>query len=351
MLREVKSFTLDVATSLRLHLAVMKTKWRTNRLLILCYHGVSLEVEHLWNPELYMPADVLRERFRMLKELRANVISLDQGVQSLYAGTLPERSVAITFDDGSYDFYSRALPLLKEFGFPATVYLTTYYSDFNRPVFDVMCSYLLWKGQGQVLELPEPLTSPILLDGKGRDVAMSKIRRLALDQGLSGSEKDALLASIATRLKIDYDSLCSRRLLHLMTPQEVAAVADEGIDIQLHTHRHRVSIHQEKFLREIQQNRERIAASSSTPTCHFCYPGGLHLPQFPGWLHDSGVISATTCKPGLANKNTNPHLLPRLVDHCGVTQTEFSAWVSGLASLLPHRTHPPAEGQLMEEAA
>lgn len=351
MLRELKSLTLELAGTLGAPALLMRSKWRSSRLLILCYHGVSIDDEHLWDPELYMPVELLRKRFLMLAELGANVISLQQGVESLYAGDLPERSVVITFDDGSHDFYRRALPLLKEFGYPATVYLTTYYSEFNRPVFDVMCSYLLWKGRGRRLEHIKALSSEVFLDDKGRSSASRQIRRFADQQRLSGREKDDLLACIATRLNIDYEALCKRRVLHLMTPHEVASAAGDGIDIQLHTHRHRVSVHKEKFLREIEQNRAVIAASSSTPTRHFCYPGGLHLPEFPGWLRDSGVVSATTCEPGLADKKTNPHLLPRLVDHCGLTQIEFSAWVSGLASLLPHRAHPPSEGQLMEEAA
>jgi hypothetical protein len=42
-------------------------------------------------------------------------------------------------------------------------------------------------------------------------------------------------------------------------------------------------------------------------------------------------------------------LLSRLVDTSGLTQLEFYSWLSGLASLLPHRPHVMSEGQLMEE--
>lgn len=41
------------------------------------------------------------------------------------AGTLPDRPVVLTFDDGFADFHSQAMPLLDRYGFTATVYVTT----------------------------------------------------------------------------------------------------------------------------------------------------------------------------------------------------------------------------------
>jgi peptidoglycan/xylan/chitin deacetylase (PgdA/CDA1 family) len=40
-------------------------------------------------------------------------------------GALPDRAVVLTFDDGFEDFHRRALPLLAEYGFTATLFVTT----------------------------------------------------------------------------------------------------------------------------------------------------------------------------------------------------------------------------------
>ncbi len=86
------------------------------------------------------------------KRDNTTLCGLGEGLERLGAEELPPRSVAITFDDGAYDFYSQAYPLLKAHGFPVTVYQTTYYSDYQKPIFNLMCSYLLWKRRGTVLD-------------------------------------------------------------------------------------------------------------------------------------------------------------------------------------------------------
>jgi peptidoglycan/xylan/chitin deacetylase (PgdA/CDA1 family) len=349
MLRELKLLFLRIANAAGASSVLMNTAWRRQRLLILCYHGISTDDEHLWNPNLYMSPDLFRERLLALRNRRCNLLPLGEAVQRLYAGTLPERAVTITFDDGMHDFHQRAYPLLREFGYPVTVYLTTYYSEFNRPVFDVMCSYLLWKGRGRRLDWPKIIEDPVTLDDAGRDVADRRIKTFARRHGLSGRQKDELLATLAGKLAIDYEGLCKKRILHVMNPGEAAEMARAGVAIELHTHRHRVSNRREKFQQEIQDNRERIAALSSGDTRHFCYPGGFHLPEFPGWLREINVVSATTCQAGFVSRTSDPMLLSRLVDTSGLTETEFHSWLSGLASLLPHRPHVMSEGQLMEE--
>src|SRR6267378_4398499 len=91
----------------------------------------------------------LGRRLELLARNNCSVLPLREAVDRLARNDLPPRSVAITFDDGFYDFAVRAHPVVQEFGVPVTVYQTSYYSTFNRPIFDVACSYILWKGAAE----------------------------------------------------------------------------------------------------------------------------------------------------------------------------------------------------------
>ena len=328
-----------------LNALLLRSAWRGRRLLVLCYHGVSLDDEHRWAP-LYIAPEFFRRRLQAIRDADCTVLPLAAAVSMLYQGSLPPRAVVITFDDGFYDFYAQAWPLLREFGFPATVYLTTYYSTYNVPIFDLMASYLLWKARGRSFEVPEFGIGPATIDETSIQRHAGRIKAAALEKRLTGREKNAVLQTLAGRLQIDWDNLCSRRILHLMNPAEVAQLSVQGVDFQLHCHRHRVYRAESRFCAEITENRTAIERCGCPPPAHFCYPGGYRLPEFTGWLAGLGVASATTCDRGLATAASDPYALPRCEDTASMSAAEFSAWLSGVASWLPTRTHPPSASQL-----
>jgi peptidoglycan/xylan/chitin deacetylase (PgdA/CDA1 family) len=49
-------------------------------------------------------------------------------------GSLPSRTVVLTFDDGFEDFHGRAMPLLARYGFTATVFVTTGWVQDSGPL-------------------------------------------------------------------------------------------------------------------------------------------------------------------------------------------------------------------------
>jgi len=353
VLRAARRALLSSLGALRIDQATLRTRWRRNRLLILGYHGVALDDEHHWDPELYMTAAVLCRRLELIRDAGCRVLPLDDAVRRLYAGDLPPRSVALTFDDGGYDFYARAFPIVEAFGYPVTVYLTTYYAELERPVYDAMASYLLWKGRDRSLRWPEVLGRPdeIALSHDGQRLVAERLRRFPGEHGLSGLDKDALLVRLAALLEIDYEAILKARLLQLMTLSEAGELARRGVDLQLHTHRHRVSLEESAFAREIEDNRARVGPLRASEATHFCYPGGVTRPQFVPWLRRRNIVSATTCDPGIASRRHDRLLLPRYVDTAEHTDTEFRGWLTGVAALLPRRRQPESTGQLMEAAA
>jgi peptidoglycan/xylan/chitin deacetylase (PgdA/CDA1 family) len=283
---------------------------------------------------------VLEQRLKILKTGGYTVLPLGEGLQRLQAGSLPARSVALTFDDGPYDFYRQAYPLLKRYGYPVTVYQTTYYTDYERPIFNLICSYLLWKRRGEIIADGRELglTQPMdLRTESGRHQVVVSLLELSVRQQMTGAEKDALAARLAKFLGIDYDALVAKRIMQLMNGREVKEIASKGVDIQLHTHRHRTPEDENLFRREIRDNRERIQALISSTPVHFCYPSGVYRPEFLQWLAAEQVVSATTCDSGLASRQSERLLMPRFIDNQYRTSVDFESWISGVGSLLAVR--------------
>jgi peptidoglycan/xylan/chitin deacetylase (PgdA/CDA1 family) len=334
----VKRRVLGASARLGLLNGVRDSAWRQRRLLILCYHSVSIEDEHQWSGTYSMSPALLESRFRMLRDGGYNVLPLDEAVRRLYDGTLPPRSVALTFDDGMYDFHARAWPLLQQFGFPATVYLTTYYSDYGKPIFGLLCSYVLWRAR---MRRPRPDVSSLfgaatswnLADAAGRARAHRDIMAFTAREQLSLPERSALAERLTDLLGDDYDAIRAKRILTVMTPEEAAEVARQGVDVELHTHRHRTPEDHALFLREIDDNRARIAKIRDGTPRHFCYPSGVYRDEFLPWLREAGVTTATTCDPGLASPRSEPLLLPRLVDTSFLTALDVEGWMTGMSAV------------------
>jgi peptidoglycan/xylan/chitin deacetylase (PgdA/CDA1 family) len=315
--------------------AASRSRWRSRRLLILCYHGFAQADEHIWNPSLYVTRDHLESRLAFLAAEGYVILPLAEGLTRLTAGTLPGRAVAITVDDGTYDFYAVAYPVLKRLGVPVTVYVSTYYVLDRRPVFDGACQYLLWKAWAAgSADLTDPLyeDGPSLRTADACVQASARVSETAARQRWSADQKHVWLERLARRLGLDWEEFLQRRFFSLMHPKEIGVLDPAIADVQLHTHRHRVPEQRELFLREIADNRRALSECGLNPERlnHFCYPSGLYQPVFLPWLTEAGVVSAVTCVPGLASKREHPLLLPRFIDTGATSDVEFEGWTSGL---------------------
>lgn len=348
MLATLKRSSYSLSKRLGISDLVAASHWRRERLLILCYHGVSLDDEHEWRPDLYVSPAHLDRHLDLLERRACTVLPLGEAVARLYARDLPDRAVAITFDDGYYDFAARAWPLLRRHRMPATVYLTTGRVEHNLPIVNLFISYLLWKAGGQTLDgrgiigldRRYPLQTP-----QDRALVLGAIDRAIQARGMTATEKDVVPIQVAERLGLDYRALVASRLLTLMREDEARALAGEGLDLQLHTHLHRTPDDARLFVDDVAHNRGIIERITGRPAAHLCYPSGVYRMSYLPELRREGVVSATTCDPGIASPASEPLLLPRFMDTGAIGDLEFEAWLTGVALCLPRRTtkaHPRA---------
>jgi peptidoglycan/xylan/chitin deacetylase (PgdA/CDA1 family) len=98
-----------------------------SRVAILGYHELA---ENLPETAMRIHTSKFRKQMETVRDLGLNVISMEKFL-AWKAGKadIPKDSVLITFDDGWKSVYTDAWPVLRELGFPFTIYLYKSYVD------------------------------------------------------------------------------------------------------------------------------------------------------------------------------------------------------------------------------
>ena len=115
------------------------------RVSVLGYHDLS---ENETETAMRMHTSKFRKQMAVLRQLGITVISLEDFLAwKRGAKSIPEKSVLLTFDDGWKSVYTDALPILKEFGYPFTLYLYKNYIDGGKKALTTaMINELLQQG-------------------------------------------------------------------------------------------------------------------------------------------------------------------------------------------------------------
>ena len=110
---------------------------------ILLYHHVATDTP----PSTSISPTDFRAQLEYLRDNDFSVIGLDTLIEALRnRKPVPDRAVAITFDDGYASIYSEAFPMLQSFGYPFTLFLST------DPINRSQANYMTW---AQVRELSD----------------------------------------------------------------------------------------------------------------------------------------------------------------------------------------------------
>jgi len=300
---------------------------------ILCYHGFSFGDTERFMPMTFMRAETFRRRMERLARKRYPVLPLGEAVERLQDGSLPPCAVVLTFDDGAFSTWRLGTPVLREYKLPGTFYVSTYYSVKQTPVFRITVQYMFWKTRAAQVDL-----SGLELPVSGTHVLPdSALVWKIIEHGESSLDDVArctLAAELGSRLSVSYEDIVRSRAFSIMTADEIREAVHAGLDIQLHTHRHRLPNDPELARREILDNRAVLEPLVGGPLRHLCYPSGAWSRKHFAPLQDEGILSATTCDGGLNYRDTPPLALRRFLDGEGISDIEFEAELSGFAELL-----------------
>ncbi len=310
-----------------------------NKIRVLCYHGFTMDDEHLNVPGLFIEPEEFDKRMSYLQRKGYRVIGLEQAYQEVEQDVQDKDRVVITIDDGYVSVLREAAPIMKKYDFPSTLYLTSYFFNKDCPVFNLAVNYMLWKTKVARADFSS-IGVPALQDYHDCELTPENRNKVGIlikeyGQPLKGNEKRvALLQALGDIINIDYQQLNKDRLFNLINRDELNELQQLGVDIQLHTHRHTFPVDEAISEKEIQDNKAAINPLLSSDMTHFCYPSGVWSTRHWKVLEQENIKTATTCQTGFVDETSAKLAWPRVLDSSRVSQIEFEAEVSGFNELL-----------------
>jgi len=279
----------------------------TQRLSILIYHRIMSEFDFM------RPAEPTVSQFKWQMEILSKYftpLSLSEALMLMKYSELPERAVCVTFDDGYADNEELALPVLQQFGIPATVFVATDYLNGGR----------MWNDS--IIEAIRLAKGPIIdLSGVG----------LGLYDITSTSGRVNVAASIIKEVKhwtpdkraevvviiegLDLDGELPNHLM--MTSAQVRSCSDGGFDVGAHTLSHPILATQNlaNAKREIMGSKEVLESLLGKPVTHFAYPNGRpdidYKVEHRDLVEIAGYDCAVSTQWGVASRSSDRWQLPR----------------------------------------
>lgn len=204
------------------------------------------------------------------------IVGMDDIAAFLGCGrSLPRRAVAVTVDDAFEDFFYLALPVLKKYRVPATLYVPTDFVDGKAALWPDRLLALLMRTRVREVRMPGNA-------GDGRLLALHTIddRRMAWEAladywiGVPQSVREVGIAELSAELCVsDLSPLPGDGA---MSWEQIRAAAEAGVTIGAHSCTHPVMARETKAEQEWQarQSKARIEEMTGLRVRHFCYPHG-----------------------------------------------------------------------------
>jgi peptidoglycan/xylan/chitin deacetylase (PgdA/CDA1 family) len=318
---------------------------RRPRALVLVYHRVGEPGLDPWR--LTIEPEIFAGQMETLAR-DWSPLSLTDLVEGFNRRRLPERALAVTFDDGYADNLDVAAPIMLEHGIPATLFVATELIDAGGPLWwDELASLLLERAQ-----LPATLT---LSSCNGQRWSIPPV---AADELRAGVSTQPWEARPGTRLRVFYEIWLALRALDAQTREaaleEIAEWADAprpagrvllwwdrlrefvalpGFGLGAHTLTHPAlpSCSSEDARAEIAGGADRLRERVGVEVEQFAYPFGAWNQSLARLIAELGFRAAYTTDGKAISWSSSPHALPRVPAESHASR-EFGGQLAALFS-------------------
>ena len=271
-------------------------RWPSDRLAVLTYHRVDEpDRRRDLDPSLVSATPIefghqvqlISERFRPIGADELLAVRAGQG-------RLPPRAVLVTFDDGYADFAANAWPVLRQYGVPVTLFVTTDGRDdpSTRFWWDRLSAAL---NSTDRVDLPASPIGAISLASAARRRAAG----MRFKSYLKGLPHDAAMDALEL-LMGELGAVEPSGPGALLSWREISTLAEEGVTIAPHTRTHPVltRVAPDRLAREIDGSHGDLEARVGNVVPLFAYPAGGHDRSVAEAVERAGLRAAFTTVRG-----------------------------------------------------
>jgi peptidoglycan/xylan/chitin deacetylase (PgdA/CDA1 family) len=239
-----------------------------------------------------------------------NVMPLYEALRALDEGRLPPRTVCITFDDGYRSVHDLALPILRKFNLPATVFVTSGFigggagNMWNDRIIHAVQS--LPAGTLDLSDIGLECYSLTSLEARKQTAQ----RLTEAGKYLPPDQRDALVARLDRMSGMHHDAL-------MLTPDMLVALGRNAVEIGAHTISHPIltSLDDDSARFEIAAGKGQLEALIGKPVRLFAYPNGKVGQDFDArhveMVRQAGFFAAFTTAAGAITRDQDRFQLPR----------------------------------------
>ncbi len=274
--------------------------------------------------------------FEYLRKNGYTVLSLQDYVKALTRHENTYKAVVFTIDDGYRDFYLHAFSAFRDFGYPATIFLTTDFIEKKLFFWWDAIEYALTATARTEIDLGF-MNSGItaISDLPQKSEAISKITRYC--KTIANEKKLQLIDNLAAELAVDLSGQ-PKGIYEPLSWSEIEEMSKCGIDFHPHTKTHpiisRVSSKQE--MEEITDPKRLIESKLGKEANIFCYPNGQRDDfddETIAALKSAGYIAAVTGIAGFNNTKTDNDMFRLLRLAIPEEPIMFKQYICGLELL------------------